>query len=204
MASGDDVLALIRHGRTKANVEKRWQGHGNWDLDDLGHRQAKALGEWYGAWPTVYTSPLIRAASTAAKVALNGVIPVEGLKEISMGKWEGLTTSEISERWPDDLEKIFRHGVDLPRGEIGETWAQLTKRFSDTVDSLPKASSGPTIVVAHGGAIRSYISSLTETTDTHAESLFTPANTSVTHVALREQGPEILDYSVAPHLDRLQ
>ena len=204
MASGDDVLALIRHGRTKANVEKRWQGHGNWDLDDLGDRQATALGEWYGAWPTVYTSPLSRAASTAAKVALNGVIPVEGLKEISMGKWEGLTTSEISERWPDDLEKIFRHGVDLPRGEIGETWAQLTKRFSDTVDSLPKASSGPTIVVAHGGAIRSYISSLTETTDTHAESLFTPANTSVTHVALREQGPEILDYSVAPHLDRLQ
>ena len=202
--SGDDVLALIRHGRTKANVEKRWQGQGDWDLDDFGDRQAEALGEWYGTWPTVYTSPLSRAASTAAKVARNGVIPVEGLKELSMGNWEGLTTSEISERWPDEMEKIFRHGVDLPRGETGETWAQLTKRFSDTVHSLDKASSGPTVVVAHGGAIRSYISSLTETTDTHAESLFTPANTSVTHVALREQGPEILDYSVAPHLDTLQ
>jgi broad specificity phosphatase PhoE len=204
MASGDDVLALIRHGRTKANVEKRWQGHGDWDLDELGDRQVAALGEWYGTWPTVYTSPLSRAASTAAKVALNGVTPVEGLKEISMGNWEGLTTSEIFERWPNDMEKIFRYGVDLPRGETGETWAQLTKRFSDTVNSLDKALSGPTIVVAHGGAIRSYISSLTATTDTHAGSLSTPANASVTHVALRENGPEILDYSVAPHLDRLQ
>ena len=60
------------------------------------------------------------------------------------------------------------------------------------------------MVVAHGGAIRSYASSLTDTDDTYAESLFTPANTSVTHVALTASGPEILDFSVAPHLETLQ
>ena len=95
-------------------------------------------------------------------------------------------------------------GVDLPRGGTGESWEQLTVRISAALAKLEHAESGPTLAVAHGGAIRSYISSLTKTTDTHSESFFTPANTSVTHVALGERGPEILDYSVATHLEDMQ
>jgi hypothetical protein len=41
------------------------------------------------------------------------------------------------------------------------------------------------------------------TNDTHAESLFTPANTSVSHVVITDRGPEILDYAVATHLEAL-
>ena len=198
------VIALIRHGRTQANVEMRWQGQGDWDLDELGRRQANALGGWYGQLPTVYTSPLKRASSTARYVAANGVVPVDDLKELSMGKWEGLTTAEIDERWPDVMERIYRHGVDLKRGETGESWGELTSRFANAVAGLEPASAQPTVVVAHGGAIRAYISSLTMNDDTHAESLWTPANTSVSHIAMTDRGPEILDYSVATHLESLQ
>jgi len=60
-----------------------------------------------------------------------------------------------------------------------------------------------TVVVAHGGAIRSYVSSLTAVTETHAESLFTPTNTSITHVAMTGEGPLLLDYAVAPHLETI-
>lgn len=202
--SGDRVLTLIRHGQTLANVEGRWQGRGDWDLDELGRLQAEMLGEWYGRHPTVYSSPLKRAASTARHVALNGVVPVDGLMEINMGEWEGLTTDEIFERWPDDMETIYRKGVDLARGRTGETWAQLSTRMTETVKSLEPDPDGHTIAVAHGGAIRSYISSLTKTTDTHSQSLFTPANTAVTHIALTERGPEILDYAVATHLESME
>jgi broad specificity phosphatase PhoE len=59
------------------------------------------------------------------------------------------------------------------------------------------------VVVAHGGAIRAYVGSLTSTTDSHAESLYTPKNTSVTHIAFTEDGPLILDYGVATHLETL-
>ena len=79
-----------------------------------------------------------------------------------------------------------------------------SSRFSNAVDSLPRSGDDPTVIVAHGGAIRAYVSSLTVTDDTHAESLFTPANTSVTHVAFTPRGPEILDYAVAPHIESLQ
>jgi broad specificity phosphatase PhoE len=204
VGSGDRVLTLIRHGQTRANVEGRWQGRGDWDLDDVGHRQAEALGEWYGRHPTVYTSPLKRAVSTAKRIALNGSISVDDLMEIHMGEWEGLTTDEIMERWPEDMETIYRHGVDLPRGGSGETWAQLAERVGLAIADLDHDPDGHTVAVAHGGAIRAYVSSLTKTADTHSESLFTPANTSVTHIAITERGPEILDYSVSTHLESIQ
>lgn len=201
---GNPVMALIRHGRTKANVERIWQGHGDWDLDDVGQVQAEALGDWYGPRRTVYASPLKRAMTTAAQVARNGVTPVEELKEIRMGRWEGLTFEEITERWPGVMETIYRDGVDLKRGETGESWGELTARFSSAIAGLKLDESEQTAIVAHGGAIRSYISSLTKTEDTYSESLATPDNTSVTHVAITGRGPEILDYSVAAHLENLE
>ena len=120
-----------------------------------------------------------------------------------MGRWEGLTFEEIVERWPGVMEKIYRDGVDLKRGETGESWGELTARFSAAVSDLELDESEQTAVVAHGGAIRSYISSLTRTRDTYSESLATPQNTSITHVALTDRGPEILDYSVSTHLEGL-
>jgi broad specificity phosphatase PhoE len=200
---GDTVLALIRHGQTRANIEQRWQGQGDWGLDDLGHRQARALRDWYGEATTVYASPLGRAQATAGYLARNGVVTVDGLKEIDMGLWEDLTSDEIFEKWPDLMRTIYQDGVDLKRGETGESWGELTGRFRATVDGVTSATAEPTVVVAHGGAIRAYVSSFTSTTDSHSESLYTPANTSVTHVALTEGGPLLLDYAVSAHLEGL-
>ncbi len=201
---GDDVIALIRHGRTEANVRGMWQGQGDWGLDEVGLRQAESLGKAYGQHDLVYSSPLKRAFSTAQQVSLNGPIPDEDFMEVNMGEWEGLTTQEIHERFPGEMEKIFRDGEDLPRGKTGETWTQLATRFGSAIDRVEHREGSQTLVVAHGGAIRSYISSLTKTTDTHAESLFTPANTSVTHIARTDSGPQILDYAVATHLEDLE
>jgi broad specificity phosphatase PhoE len=132
------------------------------------------------------------------------VVAVEDLMEIHMGDWEGMTTDEISVKWAEDMVRIYQDGIDLPRGTTGETWAQLTRRFAEAVHALEHADGDLTVVVAHGGAIRSYVSSLTKTVDTHSESLFTPANTSVTHIAVTERGPEILDFSVSTHLESLE
>jgi probable phosphoglycerate mutase len=203
LEKGEPVLALIRHGQTRANTEGRWQGQGDWGLDETGHRQARALRDWYGTFPTVYTSPLGRALSTAEYVASDGVILVDGLKELDMGRWEDLTTDEIYETWPELMGTIYQDGVDLRRGETGESWGELTGRVRETVHRLALSVDDPTVVVAHGGAIRAYVSSLTQTTDSHSESLYTPANTSVTHIALTDTGPLLLDYAVSAHLEGL-
>ncbi|MDH3189472.1 MAG: histidine phosphatase family protein, partial [Acidimicrobiia bacterium] len=86
----------------------------------------------------------------------------------------------------------------------GETWEELARRFGGAVESVPTAVGEPTLVVAHGGAMRAYVSSLTATSDTYSESLFTPGNTSVTHIAVTGRGPLILDYGVATHLETLE
>ena len=203
LEAGDRVLTLIRHGRTQANVERRWQGQGDSGLDNMGHSQARALADWYGRHPTVYSSPLGRAHQTAEYLALDGVTTVEDLKELDMGDWEGMTSPEIRAAWPGMMERIYQDGVDLKRGRSGEAWGELTARFRHALDSLEPPEREPTVVVAHGGAIRSYLSSLTATRDSYAESLFAPANASVSHVALTEDGPLILDYSVAPHLETI-
>jgi len=203
LAANRPVLVLIRHGQTQANIEGRWQGQDDWDLDERGHSQAAALRDWYGTADLVYSSPLGRAQSTAGYLANNGVVTIDDLIELGMGKWEGLTSPEIMEHSLALMETIFRDGVDLRRGEDGESWGELAHRFRNAVHSLQPAQGEPTLVVAHGGAIRAYVSSLTATTDSHAESLYTPKNTSVTHVAFGEDGPLILDYGVATHLESL-
>jgi broad specificity phosphatase PhoE len=200
---GEPVFALVRHGQTRANIEGRWQGQGDWGLDEVGHRQAEALRDWYGPTGTVYASPLGRAQATAGYISSNGVVTVDGLKELSMGRWEGLTSDEILETWPELMETIYRDGIDLKRGETGESWGELTGRFKNSVQGLEVSQDEPTMVVAHGGAIRAFVSSLTATTDSHSESLYTPANTSVTHVATTPEGPLLLDYAVSVHLEGL-
>lgn len=201
--SGEPVIALIRHGQTRANTEGRWQGQGDWGLDEVGHSQAAALRDWYGTAATVYASPLGRAQATAEYISSNGVVTVDGLKELDMGLWEGLTSEEILETWPELMETIYRDGVDLKRGETGESWGELTGRFKTTVHDVEPSHDEPVVIVAHGGAIRAFVGSLTATADSHSESLYTPDNTSITHVAMTAEGPLLLDYGVATHLEGL-
>ena len=122
--------------------------------------------------------------------------------EISLGEWEGLTWKDVHAEWEDVARRIYHDGEDLPRGESGETWAQATARMVSTIGSLELPGGDVTGVVTHGGVIRAYVGTLSGDTASTMARLATPENTSVTHVAITGQGPVLLDYSVAPHLER--
>jgi probable phosphoglycerate mutase len=202
-SAGLPVLALIRHGRTTANVERRWQGHSDWGLDDVGYRQAKALAAWYGPIDRVVSSPLGRALQTAT--ALHPTPETfDGLVELGFGKWEGLTFDEIRRDWPELLERIFRDRLDLPRGETGETWAQLGRRVREAMFAIAPQPGELTAVVTHGAAIRAYLADLVDGGWSEAAALETPANSSVTHLIMHKQGPVVADYSSAVHLESLE
>ena len=198
LAEGQPVIALIRHGRTAANVAGRWQGSMDDVLDEIGEKQAAALFGWYGGLESVWTSPARRAAATAA--ALHSAPSHHpDLVELNFGKWEGLTTEEI--RATGGLfDQIFVDGSDHPRGETGETWALLERRMRKALEEIDPAGGKITGVVTHGAAIRAVITSLTDGGWQGAANLLTPANTSVTHLAMGAT-PTVVDYGVAPHLD---
>lgn len=202
-ATGSAVVAFIRHGRTAANVDGRWQGRSDDGLDEVGHRQSRSLADWYGAFDRVVTSPLGRAEQTA--LALHpSPEAVDDLAELGFGRWEGLTVDEIRRDWSILFDRIFLDRTDLPRGETGETWAQLAERVGRALSTINPRRSEITAVVTHGAAMRAYLSALSGGGWSQAATLDTPANASVTHVIVTRRGTLVADYSSAAHLESLR
>ena len=84
------TFALVRHGQTDWNAERRLQGATDIPLNDVGREQAReavaTLADYQ--WDAIVSSPLSRAAETADLIA-------EGL---------GLT---VARRIPELIERSF-------------------------------------------------------------------------------------------------
>jgi broad specificity phosphatase PhoE len=105
----------------------------------------------------VVSSDLARARDTAGPVAdLLGLSPVVDprLRELDLGAWQGLTSEQARERFPDE-HRAWRAGDDVPRGG-GETYLQAGERAAACVlehaGALPPG--GTLLAVTHGGTAR--------------------------------------------------
>ena len=152
------TLILARHGETDWNRENRFQGHADPPLNDLGREQsaelaARLAGERIAR---VYTSPLRRASETAEIVARELGLEVEhleGLREIDVGAWSGLTRDEVAVRFPDEYA-LWLDRAPHGYGE-GETYDELAARVVPALRSLADRHPSETVlVVTHGGPSR--------------------------------------------------
>jgi 2,3-bisphosphoglycerate-dependent phosphoglycerate mutase len=154
------TLLLARHGETDWNRELRFQGHADPPLNELGRRQAQELADRLEREPVaaVYCSDLRRAHETARIVGERlgvGVTVVQGLREIDVGSWSGLTRDEIAERFPDGFGGWFGGGQD----HDGETRDELTARVVESARRIAAAHPGEQVLlVSHGGAVRALLS----------------------------------------------
>lgn len=151
------TILLARHGESDWNRDRRWQGHADRPLTNLGREQARALADRLAATEldAVYSSDLERARETAAIVAEPHQLPVKelpDLREVDVGSWSGLTRAEAEERFPN----AFRRWAEGGEGwDDGETYEQLSERVVGAV--LAIAARHPrdrVLLVAHGGSIR--------------------------------------------------
>jgi broad specificity phosphatase PhoE len=96
---------LVRHGATVLTAEDRFAGATDVPLSDEGREQARRLALRLQREPitAVYSSTLQRTIETA-RLAIEPrelpVIPREGLREISHGRWEGHTRGEVDALFP--------------------------------------------------------------------------------------------------------
>lgn len=146
-------IYILRHGQTTWNAVGRLQGHQNTSLTDLGRAHAltqqellKAAGVNSGH--DHYCSPLGRTRETADIAFADCPDPVkydDRLKEISVGKAEGMTLTEIEAEWPKVIENRlpFKWTFHCPGGE---SFQQLCDRVQSWLDEL----TGPSVVVTHG------------------------------------------------------
>jgi broad specificity phosphatase PhoE/ribonuclease HI len=158
------VTVLARHGATAMSVEKRFSGLGGSDpaLSRLGEEQALALAAELverGGIERIVSSPLQRTRQTAAiaAAALNLEVDVDdGLAECAFGEWDGLTFSEVRERWPDELE-AWLQSADVP-APGGESFNDVRARVLAARDRILHDSPRQTVlVVAHVTPIKALV-----------------------------------------------
>jgi broad specificity phosphatase PhoE len=151
-------LLVLRHGRTAWNLEHRTQGQTDIDLDETGVAQANAVAPAVAALQPdlIISSDLSRARNTAQPLAELTGLPVkldDRLRERHFGPWQGLTSSEIQARWPDESERL---GADQPvlNPEI-ESIPSMTHRVAAAFrDAAEQVGGGTAVLVMHGGAAR--------------------------------------------------
>jgi broad specificity phosphatase PhoE len=153
------TLLLARHGETDWNRDGRWQGQTDTPLNERGREQARALAaEVDGNGITaVYASDLARARETAAIVADRLGLPLHidpRLRELHFGGWEGLTTPEIEELYPEEIER-WRADDGSSAFAGGETYEQMGRRVVAALTDIAAAHpSADVLVILHGGPIR--------------------------------------------------
>jgi len=156
------TLYFARHGETKANVEKRFQGHTkDTPLTERGLKQTKILARILGAHIdkpqslAFVSSPLPRARMSMELVRVHlGLAPYEfslekRISEIDLGKWDGLTHKQARALDPAFYDKRD-HDKWNYRVPGGESYADVTDRAESWVHGL-KAD---TFAITHGAFTR--------------------------------------------------
>lgn len=150
-----DVSSVIkiyafRHGPVKASG----LCYGQTDVETAQSKDASiiAIKEALSKLPapdTVWTSPLTRCRMLADAFGSPYQID-ERLMEVSFGQWEGMSWSDIYQKYPHEMDAWGAdwYGVAPPGGESAQ---MLERRVKDWLKSL---TVGTHLVFTHAGVIR--------------------------------------------------
>ncbi len=160
-----DTLFLIRHGQTDWNITGRIQG--NPPLNKVGiwqaEQSARALTERCrpNSRSLVVCSGMTRACQTAHIFADPLGLKVEEdprLMERKFGQWEGQLVSELSKKYPEDLEGWLKgEGTELKYGV--EPHEEVAKRTGEAVMEWTEAKGDfdKLFIFSHGTCINDCI-----------------------------------------------
>jgi phosphoserine phosphatase len=154
-------LLIARHGQTAWNADRRFQGHTDVSLSERGRAQAHALGRALRGRrvSAAYVSPMRRAVETAEIALADAGIPftpIEELRELSLGAWEGATVDEIRRLDGDPYAAWLRAPLDYPPPGA-EPLPDVRDRVLAAVDRIAAVhDEGEALLIAHGGVISVY------------------------------------------------
>jgi broad specificity phosphatase PhoE len=159
------ALALLRHGATAWNAERRIQGTTDLALSPAG-RAAVARWRLPAGWPSRrwVTSPLARARETAAILAERHdgerAITVEPrLAEMSHGAWEGRRLADLRAELGAAMAANEARGLDY-RAPGGESPRELQRRLRPWLLEIARGGE-PVLAITHKGVIRALYAAAT-------------------------------------------
>ena len=152
-------IYLIRHGESEWNRAHRYTGQQDVRLSALGQEQARRVAQRLEHEPltAIYASPLQRARDTANAIGKLKRLPVNlhpGFSEIHHGLWEGLTVEQVTQQFPDELERwrTTPHAVLMPAGEC---IADVARRAGAAFDQIvAEHANGTLALCAHDAVLQ--------------------------------------------------
>lgn len=151
-------LVMVRHGQSTYNAEGIMAGQADAALTPLGIIQAQgaaALVASYGP-ALALVSDLRRARDTAAHLGHPDATIDARWREVGLGSWTGRSREELVGEPSRDAFHAWRRGEGPPAD--GEGWPAVRARVAAALEDLP--ATGTTLVVSHGGTIRTACSLL--------------------------------------------
>lgn len=195
------TVTFIRHAETAANAQRRWQGSTNAPLTATGDDQIARLGRRFSGvhGGRLVASDLPRTAATAAVLGDPELDP--SWREFHVGQWEGLTTEEVQEQFPGEMDMLFS-GEDFAIGGgelMSDFRSRIREAFDDLVDSLDDGEDAT--VVTHGGVIWAVANRVLAPSGGSAP-LIPSHNTAVSRVRIGDDGAlQLSVFNDATHLE---
>jgi probable phosphoglycerate mutase len=157
------LLYLVRHGETDWNLQRRIQGSTDIPLNQTGRLQARSTGRLLArrSWDAIISSPLSRAAETAAIIADELGLPapqiVDAIVERAYGEAEGLDDIELARRFPGSTPVVGR-----------ESRQDVSARVMPSLLEIAKNRPGQHVIITtHGGVIRTVLEFVAPGSDVH-------------------------------------
>lgn len=162
-------MLFVRHGETDWNKQEKIQGSTDTDLNDTGLRQAEELGEALEKEAhkirKIYTSRQKRAKVTADRIAIHLGATVEildGLEELNLGVWEGLSWTEVQSRYSKEFA-AFAADRRYTRIPEGESYQMMLNRLFLALQKVIHEQEEEVLLVSHSAVIRGLMTYLSGT-----------------------------------------
>lgn len=162
-------LYFIRHGQTDWNTEGKIQGSTDTELNSTGIRQAEEMSrqvlESHIRISRIYTSRQKRALKSAQ--ILSETLKVdyeiaEGLEEMNLGAWEGLTWDEVKAKFPVEYEEWYHNRRDT-KPPKAESYQDMLNRVLASLHKIIHENEHDVAIVTHSAVIKCLQCLITDT-----------------------------------------
>lgn len=148
-------IYLTRHSQTEWNLIEKIQGFLDSPLTEKGILDSKKLKNRLDNidLDVAFSSSQGRAMTTAEIIMEDQkgkVIPLENLKEISVGKWEGMLYEDIKKYYGDEFYLYTNKPLEYEARNGGETFDIFYKRVNEFVENLKTTNYENVLIVTHG------------------------------------------------------
>jgi alpha-ribazole phosphatase len=198
-------LYLLRNAETDYCRTGRYCSRDGVSLTEQGQQMASFFAKAYGDidWQACFCSPLKHAVETVRPLCNAHSLEVnirDGLRELSFGKWEGMSPATVNVSFHDDYIRWLADPA-WNRPTQGETGIRAARRSSDVLAEIEETyGDGNVLVVSHKATLRIMLCTLLGVdVGRYRDRLAMPV-TAVSCVDMLEYGPFVRRFNDCSHL----